>query len=84
MVDHVTLATGYKVDLARVPFLASGNLFNRLATNNGAPMLDVRLQTNIPGLFMTSMAATADFGPFFAFTVSARASAQLIGGALPH
>ncbi|MBV9727544.1 MAG: dimethylaniline monooxygenase, partial [Gammaproteobacteria bacterium] len=81
-VDHVTLATGYKVDLARLPFLAAGNLLNRLAMSNGSPVLDTRLQTSIPGLYMTSMAATASFGAFFAFTVSARASAQLIGAAL--
>ncbi len=84
VVDHVTLGTGYKVDLARVPFLAAGNLLDRIGASNGAPVLDERLQTSIPGLFMTSMAAIAEFGPFFAFTVSARASAQLIGGALTH
>jgi hypothetical protein len=31
---------------------------------------------------MTSMAANQDFGPFFAFTVSTRTSAKLIGAAV--
>jgi hypothetical protein len=31
---------------------------------------------------MTSMPAGQDFGPFFGFTVSARASARIIGAAL--
>jgi thioredoxin reductase len=82
VVDHVVFATGYAVDLNRVPFLSSGNILATLATRNGYPVLDDHFQTTIPGLFMTSMAATQDFGPFLAFTVSARTSAKLIGDAL--
>ena len=78
-VDQVIAATGYKVDLARVPFLAEGNLKDRLATRNGFPELDDHFETNVAGLFMTSMPATQDFGPFWAFTVSARVSAQILG-----
>ncbi|MGR9087296.1 MAG: NAD(P)-binding domain-containing protein [Gammaproteobacteria bacterium] len=77
-VDHVILATGYKVKMDRVPFLAQGNILHKLMTQNGFPVLDEYLQTNIPGLFITSMAATHNFGSFFAFTVSVRASAKLI------
>jgi FAD-dependent urate hydroxylase len=81
-VDHVILATGYKVDVNRIPLLATGNILKRLQTQNGFPSLDDHFQSNIPGLFFTSMCATQDFGPFFAFTVSVRASAALIGAAL--
>jgi lysine/ornithine N-monooxygenase len=78
-VDHVILATGYKVDVHRIPFLESGNILPRLETLNGFPALDDHLESNIPGLFFTSMCATQDFGSFFGFTVSVRASATLIG-----
>jgi cation diffusion facilitator CzcD-associated flavoprotein CzcO len=81
-VDRIVLATGYKVDVHRVPLLARGNLLPQLRNEQGAPVLDDHLQTNVPGLFMTSMLATRDFGPFFAFTVSVRASAHLIGQAV--
>lgn len=81
-VDHTILATGYKVDLARVPFLANGNIMPRLVTENGFPVLDESFQTTLPGFFVTSMAATQDFGPFFGFTISVRTSAKLIGQAL--
>ena len=37
------------------------------------------MQTNIPGLFVTSIPAVQDFGLFFGFTISARLSAQLMG-----
>jgi thioredoxin reductase len=81
-IDHVILATGYKVAIGRVPFLARGNILATLATQNGYPILDEHFQTNIPGLFITSMPAAQDFGPFFAFTVSVRTSAKLIGQAI--
>jgi cation diffusion facilitator CzcD-associated flavoprotein CzcO len=81
-VDGVVLATGYKPDIARVPLLARGNLLPALAVEAGVPVLDEHLQTSVPGLFITSMPATAAFGPFFAFTVSVRVSAKLIGRAL--
>jgi cation diffusion facilitator CzcD-associated flavoprotein CzcO len=82
-VDHVILATGYKVDVGRLPLLANGNILARLERRNGFPVLDEHFQSNVPGLFFTSMCAMQDFGPFFAFTVSVRASAKLIGVALP-
>ena len=81
-VDRVILATGYKPDIGRVPFLARGNVLARLQTDAGCPVLDEHLQTSVQGLFVTSMAATRDFGPFFAFTVAVRSSAHLIGQAL--
>lgn len=78
-IDHVIFATGYNVDLSRLPILANGNLLRQLRMNNGFPMLDENMQTNLPGLYITSMPATQDFGPFFAFTVSVVASSRIIG-----
>jgi cation diffusion facilitator CzcD-associated flavoprotein CzcO len=82
VVDQVIAATGYKVDIARVPFLAAGNLLGNLIVRNGFPKLDVHFQTNIPGLFITSIPAVQDFGPFWGFTIATRASAQIVGRAL--
>ena len=56
-VDHVVLATGYKVDIAQLPPLAAGNLLERLKTRNGFPVLDDHFETSVPGLFITSMPA---------------------------
>lgn len=82
IVDHIVLATGYKVNMDNMPFLKEGNILSLLHTEDGHPVLDEKLQTNIPGLFVTSMAATRDFGLFFAFTVSVNASAKIIGSAV--
>jgi thioredoxin reductase len=83
-VDHIILATGYQVNMKNVPFLAEGNILSKLKIQEGSPVLDENFQSNIPGLFITSMAATRDFGNFFAFTVSAVASARIIGKAIKN
>jgi len=79
VVDQIILATGYKVEMEKVPFLANGNILATLKTIEGYPVLDNHLQSSIPGLFFTSMAAARDFGPFFAFTVSVVAATKIIG-----
>jgi hypothetical protein len=79
-VDAIILATGYRVQIGQVPFLAQGSILNRLTTHNGFPKLDEQFQTNIPGLFITSLPATQDFGPFFGFTYGVGTSAKVIGG----
>jgi cation diffusion facilitator CzcD-associated flavoprotein CzcO len=81
-VDHVLYATGYRVDLRRVGFLAAGNLLPRIKREDGFPLLDGTLQSTVPGLFLTSLPATGDFGLFFGFTVAVRASARMVGRAL--
>jgi FAD-dependent urate hydroxylase len=81
-VDHIILATGYKVQLERIPLLTQGNLLPELETRNGFPTLDMHFQTSLPGLYVTSMAASQDFGPFFGFTGAVRASAKLIAAGL--
>lgn len=83
-VDTVVLATGYKVDLARLPYLPAGGLINDVEILNGFPVLDDHFQTSVPGLFITSIPATQDFGPFFGFTIAVRASAKLICDAVQN
>jgi hypothetical protein len=80
LVDQVIAATGYKVEIGRIPFLAAGNL--GISTQNGFPELDAHFQTNVPGLYMTSMPAMQDFGPFWGFTIAAPVAAQVIGKGL--
>jgi hypothetical protein len=81
-VDYVVFATGYKVDMRRVGLLQAGNLRDRIVGRDGFPVLDDSLQTTVPGLFITSLPATRDFGLFFAFTAAVRASARIVGRAL--
>jgi thioredoxin reductase len=81
-VDDVLLATGYRVDVAKVPFLTNGDILPRLSLADGFPALNERLESSVPGLYFTSMAATRDFGSFFGLTVSARVAAQIVANAV--
>lgn len=81
-IDHVLYATGYKVNLQRVPLVAAGNLLDRIECRDGYPVLDTSLRTTVPGLFVTSLPAARDLGLFFAFTAAVRASARIVGRAI--
>ncbi len=80
-VDEVILATGYQVDVARLPFL-SDTLRNAVAVDKGFPLLDLHFQSSVPGLYFSSFPAGQSFGPFFGFTVAVRTAATLIGQVL--
>ena len=82
LVDQIVLATGYKVNINNIPFWGKGNILPALAVQDGFPVLDDHFQTNLPGLFITGIPASRDFGPFFGFTIAARVSARIIGKAL--
>jgi len=75
-VDHVVLATGYRADIARVPYLAG--VLGQMRVADGFPVLDEHFQTSVPGLFVTGFAATRDFGPFFGFVRGSRVAAEII------
>jgi cation diffusion facilitator CzcD-associated flavoprotein CzcO len=75
-VDRIVLATGYKADLARVPYLTE--VLPLVAIADGFPLLDDSFQTSLPGLFMPGFTGTRDFGPFFGFTKGCPAAAELV------
>jgi cation diffusion facilitator CzcD-associated flavoprotein CzcO len=75
-VDRIVLATGYRADLTRVPYLE--DVLGHVRVNDGYPDLDESLQTSLPGLYMTGFVATRDFGPFFGFVRATPASSSLI------
>ena len=68
----------------RAEQLRKRNLLEQLETRNGFPVLDDHFETSVPGLFITSMPAVQDFGPFFGFTNAVRTSARLICERLKH
>jgi FAD-dependent urate hydroxylase len=77
-VDQVVLATGYKMDVARLDFLAAGTALAGIRVHEGFPLLDKHFQSTLPGLYFTNKFAVRDFGHFFDFTAGARASARII------
>jgi cation diffusion facilitator CzcD-associated flavoprotein CzcO len=75
-VDRIVLATGYKADLGRVPYLAG--VLDSVEVADGFPVLDETFQTSLPGLFLPGFTGTRDFGPFFGFTKGCPAAAALV------
>ena len=76
--DHLVLATGYRVNVNDVPCLARDSILRQLRVSEGYPVLDKDSQSNIPGLYFTGPAATSAFGPFFGFVIGCPAAAKII------
>ena len=75
VVDYVILATGYKADMMKVPYLSG--VIDRLKLTDGFPILDEHFQSSLEGLFITGFPATRDFGPFFGFVRGCPVAATL-------
>ncbi len=75
-VDQVVFASGYRADLARVPYLAG--VLDQIEVVDGFPVLDEAFATSVPGLYLPGFTASRDFGPFFGFIKGAPAAATLI------
>jgi thioredoxin reductase len=65
-VDHVLMATGYRVDLAAYKFL-SAELRGEIRQLDGYPAVTAGLCTSVPGLHFTGAPAARNFGPLVYF-----------------
>ncbi len=68
--DHVISATGYRPDLARLPFLSMA-LLGEIQTVENTPVLSDQFETSAPGFYVTGPAAANSFGPLMRFMVGA-------------
>jgi FAD-dependent urate hydroxylase len=75
-VDLVVFASGYRADLAAVPYLSG--VVDRVSVTDGFPDLSPGFETSLPGLYVTGFASTRDFGPFYGFTKGCPSSARLV------
>ena len=69
-VDHVLLATGYRVDISRYPFLSRG-LLESIRRIGGYPWLDSGFQSTVPGVHFLGAPAAWSFGPLMRFVAGA-------------
>lgn len=77
LTEHVIAATGFPIDVTRLPFIGPG-LLVRLRRCGGAPVLSRNLESSVPGLHFMGLAAAASFGPVCRFVYGARFSAERI------
>jgi cation diffusion facilitator CzcD-associated flavoprotein CzcO len=77
LVDHLLLATGYRVDLGRYDFLAP-TLRQALRDRDGYPDLDAGFESSVPGLHFVGAPAANTFGPLSRFVVGTRYTARAL------
>jgi cation diffusion facilitator CzcD-associated flavoprotein CzcO len=82
---HVVAATGYRVDIGRLPFLGR-RLREKLALRGGSPILSTGFESSVRGLFFVGLPAAMTFGPVMRFVagtaVAARRTARTVAGRL--
>jgi pyridine nucleotide-disulfide oxidoreductase len=83
VVDHVVLGTGYRVDVARYPFLAP-DVVAAVRRVDGYPVLAPGLESSLEGLHFLGAPAARSFGPITRFVsgtwYSARSLTARIAG----
>lgn len=79
--DHIILGTGFVMDIKRLPMLDS-SLIESIETYHGAPILNNRFETNVPGLYFVGFSSVSSCGPLFRFVVGTDAAAKRVAGAV--
>ncbi len=64
--DHVIAATGFRVDLRRLPFLGP-EIIDQLRMVEQTPILSSRFESSLKGLYFVGPAAANSFGPLMRF-----------------
>ncbi len=81
LADHVVAATGYRADLAKLPFLDAG-LREGVDSVEGTPILSDRFESSVPDLYFVGLAAANSFGPLLRFMVGAEFAAPRLAAHL--
>jgi thioredoxin reductase len=79
--DHIVAATGYRVDMRKVPFLGA-DLCDAIAPNGGSPVVSDNFETSVPGLYATGLTAMETFGPLMRFMVGSEFAAPRLASHL--
>ena len=72
-VDHVIAATGFRVDISRLPFLTEPVVAG-IATVDGFPDLSRAGESTVPGLYFAGAAAAGSLGPSARFIAGTHTS----------
>ncbi|MGO9605461.1 MAG: NAD(P)-binding domain-containing protein [Candidatus Binataceae bacterium] len=77
LVDHAITATGFRIDLARLPFL-SKELLRGIETTDGYPHLNAGFESTVSGLHFLGAPAAYSFGPLARFVAGTNYSAAAL------
>jgi thioredoxin reductase len=73
--DHVIAATGFRVDLGKLPFFDAA-LVGHVRVAEGSPALSSNFESSLPGLYFVGVAAAASLGPMMRFAYGAGYTAR--------
>ncbi len=76
-VDHVLFGTGYRPNVAGIPFLDS-RVREKINQHDGFPLLTEWFESSVPGLHFVGGLAGRTFGPICRFVAGARFTAQQV------
>lgn len=79
--DHVILATGFKVDINRLPMIAPA-LRASIESEMGVPVLGPSFETSVPGLYFIGATTLPAFGPIFRFVLGCTPAAARVARAI--
>lgn len=82
-VDHVLVATGYKVDVDAMDYL-DPEMRSRVVRvkGSGAPALSLSCESSVPGLYFVGLSGAASFGPLVRFVHGTHFAATAVSKAL--
>jgi lysine/ornithine N-monooxygenase len=75
--DHVICGTGYRSELARLPFL-NASLISQISAVQGAPIVSANFESSLPGLYFAGAIAANTFGPVLRFACGAEFAAACV------
>jgi thioredoxin reductase len=79
--DHVIAGTGFRIDIARLPFLPE-ELRNRIETLNRYPVVSRAGESSVPGLYFAGAPASVSLGPSVRFIAGTHTSVRQLAGSL--
>lgn len=77
LVDHILMATGYRVDVRHYEFLA-GSLLSEIRLMEGYPVLGPGFECSIPGLHFLGAPAAWSYGPLMRFVAGTEFAARAV------
>jgi hypothetical protein len=82
-VDHVILATGYRIDMAAEAILGD-SLRSRLRLHDGYPVLRRGFESSIPGLHFVGAYSAWSFGPIMRFVAGTKFTSHAVAKHIAH
>ncbi len=79
--DHVLLATGYQVNVRRLPMLSPSLLNTLQIDEQNVPVLNHWFESSVPGLYFIGLTSMRYFGLLYRFVAGAKAAAERVSTA---